>query len=112
MLSVIELFVFKQKTAYWMRISDWSSDVCSSDLWQRHCRATGRHDRSVRRDGRDARPESARRDWRRRFACPPAASRWSDRKRVVEGTSVSVRVDLGVCRSLRKKHTILTSLDP
>src|SRR3546814_7523632 len=28
-------FVFKQKTAYEMRISDWSSDVCSSDLlWQ------------------------------------------------------------------------------
>src|SRR3546814_5912913 len=27
-------FVFKQKTAYGMRISDWSSDVCSSDLLQ------------------------------------------------------------------------------
>src|SRR3546814_13803054 len=26
------IFVFKQKTAYEMRISDWSSDVCSSDL--------------------------------------------------------------------------------
>src|SRR3546814_8792226 len=26
------LFFFKQKTAYVMRISDWSSDVCSSDL--------------------------------------------------------------------------------
>src|SRR3546814_20826382 len=26
------MFVFKQKTAYVMRISDWSSDVCSSDL--------------------------------------------------------------------------------
>src|SRR3546814_10179921 len=25
-------FFFKQKTAYWMRISAWSSDVCSSDL--------------------------------------------------------------------------------
>src|SRR3546814_1781659 len=28
-------FVFKQKTAYEMRISDWSSDVCSSDLYSR-----------------------------------------------------------------------------
>src|SRR3546814_7556753 len=28
----IEFFFFKQKTAYEMRISDWSSDVCSSDL--------------------------------------------------------------------------------
>src|SRR3546814_12290909 len=27
-----EIFYFKQKTAYEMRISDWSSDVCSSDL--------------------------------------------------------------------------------
>src|SRR3546814_1352329 len=27
-------FFFKQKTAYEMRISDWSSDVCSSDLLQ------------------------------------------------------------------------------
>src|SRR3546814_3222417 len=29
-------FFFKQKTAYEMRISDWSSDVCSSDLQMRH----------------------------------------------------------------------------
>src|SRR3546814_1200210 len=29
-------FFFKQKTAYEMRISDWSSDVCSSDLYARH----------------------------------------------------------------------------
>src|SRR3546814_10072002 len=28
------MFFFKQKTAYEMRISDWSSDVCSSDLAQ------------------------------------------------------------------------------
>src|SRR3546814_13760384 len=29
------IFFFKQKTAYEMRISDWSSDVCSSDLADR-----------------------------------------------------------------------------
>src|SRR3546814_8001935 len=29
----VELFFFMQKTAYDMRISAWSSDVCSSDLW-------------------------------------------------------------------------------
>src|SRR3546814_2118886 len=29
---VLVCFFFKQKTAYEMRISDWSSDVCSSDL--------------------------------------------------------------------------------
>src|SRR3546814_8727538 len=31
-------FFFKQKTAYEMRISDWSSDVCSSDLSRRSAR--------------------------------------------------------------------------
>src|SRR3546814_2581397 len=30
--SFLFFFFFKQKTAYEMRISDWSSDVCSSDL--------------------------------------------------------------------------------
>src|SRR3546814_5986116 len=46
-------FFFKQKTAYEMRISDWSSDVCSSDLhgqhrlrYRRRCRAP-REDRAV-----------------------------------------------------------------
>src|SRR3546814_8879520 len=29
---IVFFFFFKQKTAYEMRISDWSSDVCSSDL--------------------------------------------------------------------------------
>src|SRR3546814_5930372 len=31
-IDVVVVFFFKQKTAYEMRISDWSSDVCSSDL--------------------------------------------------------------------------------
>src|SRR3546814_13045730 len=31
-IAVYCFFFFKQKTAYEMRISDWSSDVCSSDL--------------------------------------------------------------------------------
>src|SRR3546814_7573558 len=32
LLHLFCFFCFKQKTAYEMRISDWSSDVCSSDL--------------------------------------------------------------------------------
>src|SRR3546814_1347341 len=41
------IFFFKQKTAYEMRISDWSSDVCSSDLlepreWMLRARAPWR----------------------------------------------------------------------
>src|SRR3546814_7455579 len=39
---VLGLFFFKQKTAYEMRISDWSSDVCSSDLRARRGRGGGR----------------------------------------------------------------------
>src|SRR3546814_10112217 len=34
-VCVCLFFFFKQKTAYEMRISDWSSDVCSSDLPRR-----------------------------------------------------------------------------
>src|SRR3546814_3797037 len=50
MIYVFFFFFFKQKTAYEMRISDWSSDVCSSDLRQRI--ATGQvgvGDRQARR---------------------------------------------------------------
>src|SRR3546814_4782511 len=38
-------FFFKQKTAYEVRISDWSSDVCSSDLL-----ATGKSNLAIARD--------------------------------------------------------------
>src|SRR3546814_10777895 len=36
---LFSFFFFKQKTAYEMRISDWSSDVCSSDLAARQAEA-------------------------------------------------------------------------
>src|SRR3546814_1590626 len=36
-------FFFKQKTAYEMRISDWSSDVCSSDLAAHVAHGAERH---------------------------------------------------------------------
>src|SRR3546814_4498980 len=35
MFCVFFFFLFKQNTAYEIRISDWSSDVCSSDLFER-----------------------------------------------------------------------------
>src|SRR3546814_11150392 len=59
-------FFFKQKTAYEMRISDWSSDVCSSDLvgarqhrCQREARIAERFDilERMNRDVDDARVE-------------------------------------------------------
>src|SRR3546814_11085929 len=43
------LFFFKHKTAYVMRISDWSSDVCSSDLSTRPARSA--RDESARPPG-------------------------------------------------------------
>src|SRR3546814_16511313 len=49
---VFLFFFFKQKTAYEMRISDWSSDVCSSDLHARHYRRERRllHRQDLLRD--------------------------------------------------------------
>src|SRR3546814_8438303 len=38
LLNFVLSFFFKQKTAYEMRISDWSSDVCSSDLYPHFAR--------------------------------------------------------------------------
>src|SRR3546814_14408881 len=98
--AFIVFFFFKQKTAYEMRISDWSSDVCSSDLrryrpgeWRQ---GRGRQHRQWRhrRRQRRPRPRHRGRQWRR----PPG-----DRKSVVSGKSVSVRVDLGGRRIIKKK---------
>src|SRR3546814_5523290 len=44
MLTDLFFFFFKQKTAYEMRISDWSSDVCSSDLLDQRLHRAGRED--------------------------------------------------------------------
>src|SRR3546814_1259360 len=51
MLNLFYFFFFKQKTAYEMRISDWSSDVCSSDLRKRDI---GVLHKSLQRHGYDA----------------------------------------------------------
>src|SRR3546814_3485252 len=37
MVMIVFFFFVKQKTAYEIRISDWSSDLCSSDLECLHC---------------------------------------------------------------------------
>src|SRR3546814_1715116 len=55
-------FFFKQKTAYEMRISDWSSDVCSSDLPDRQEPWAGKDGRACRR----TRPRPRRRPVLRR----------------------------------------------
>src|SRR3546814_16956932 len=100
-----------------MRISDWSSDVCSSDLLpaRRSARAYDAPPRGRARrqhDPRDARRRSARARLGgnlsllalcKLYQRPPARR---DRKSVVEGKRVSVRVDLGGGRIFKKKKTI------
>src|SRR3546814_16013217 len=94
------LFFFKQKTAYEMRISDWSSDVCSSDLnlnrWYLRldfgCGFQAAH-------VRDFDSPSRRSLGNQRQRLRPSR----DRKSVVSGKSVSVRVDLGGRRIIKKK---------
>src|SRR3546814_4160010 len=64
-------FFFKQKTAYEMRISDWSSDVCSSDL------PSPFHPRRRADEGRmAARPHEAAREREARKLAVAKSERW------------------------------------
>src|SRR3546814_10917066 len=90
-LEGLSIFFFEQKTAYEMRIGDWSSGVCSSDLIRVH--TAGRMDSYVgllmQHGGGFI-----------------SLAKGKDRKRVVLGTSVSVRVDLGGRLIIQKKKTL------
>src|SRR3546814_17709015 len=83
-------FFFKQKTAYEMRISDWSSDVCSSDL------------RAARSASASAKRKSTGSQVSSENAVGSCARKRSEERRV--GKSVSVRVDLGGRRIIKKKN--------
>src|SRR3546814_20743029 len=121
-------FFFKQKTAYEMRISDWSSDVCSSDLAdQRRALDRGGHLAVLDQVGLRGREhelaagdvdlaaaeidgvEAAlhRGDDLIRLAVAAqhvgVGHARQDRKSVVSGKSVYVRVDLGGRRFITKK---------
>src|SRR3546814_12606837 len=125
LFSLCVLFFFKQKTAYEMRISDWSSDVCSSDL-----RASGlktavcgffailrASDRiAPRAKASEGNCEAAGFSSTACVTSPGVtllhiirnrqAGRivHRDRKSVGKGESVSVRVDLGGRRLIKKKR--------
>src|SRR3546814_18164948 len=109
----IYFFFFKQKTAYDMRISDWSSDVCSSDLRNRYAaptfstRAISRA--MVRSSGMAGPAPPPRRARQGSAASATAASPKRDRKRVGSGQSVAVPVDLGGRRVFKQKNTLLYS---
>src|SRR3546814_4981839 len=76
-------FFFKQKTAYEMRISDWSSDVCSSDLPKtdeaRTLFGLSKADRKSRSHIKKGRPEGRRSEERRvgKECVSTCRSRWS-----------------------------------
>src|SRR3546814_13250089 len=95
---VCVVFFFKQKTAYEMRISDWSSDVCSSDLPSR----SSFHSVSI------TSPFDSWLSMNQGFCLLGIAKiqncQSRDRKSVVEGKSVSVRVALGGRRIIKKKN--------
>src|SRR3546814_16580186 len=105
-----------------MRISDWSSDVCSSDL--QHRGADRRQQAHAALDAPADLSAVQQVDWMERVegvdlhagtavdipaeALLEDAVAQADRKSVVSGKSGSVRVDLGGCRPIKKKITIYT----
>src|SRR3546814_14493401 len=130
--SLLLFFFFKQKTAYEMRISDWSSDVCSSEssraagrrrgdhrppdragLLRVECRPIVMHRAAARAcgRGRPPGPEPGDRLGPARYGQAAVRQRRQglrgtcgrDRKSGVEGKRVTVRVDLGVGRNIKKK---------
>src|SRR3546814_14399692 len=101
-----------------MRISDWSSDVCSSDLRsgrilfldiRKNLALIGlitKTDKVISEPLFINKPLDSRRLLYGQIRYPQAAARFQDRKSVVSGKSVSVRVDLGGRRIIKKKKTI------
>src|SRR3546814_17180542 len=128
-------FFFKQKTAYEMRISDWSSDVCSSDLLEVLVRSARPPEPGVvgdvqqplrpgtvvargpaREDCLVADERLERRHARQDHCLRPSTRgevaaafrellerQEGDRTSVGEGKRVSVRVDMGGSRIIKKK---------
>src|SRR3546814_3523244 len=113
---ILIVFFFKQKTAYEMRISDWSSDVCSSDLSNNCCVdivvLSVLLDSIVVADESIHLSAAGQGSWVvvvgsaiDRLLCARVlfGTKYTDRKSVVSGQSVSVRVDLGGRSIIKKK---------
>src|SRR3546814_15601533 len=114
-------FFFKQKTAYEMRISDWSSDVCSSDLPRPALMSMSWRGNLYRWDGRaGSRPVlgmflggAGLADYIlycRHKIYPLGLSNGlsQDRKSCVSGKKVSLRGDFGGRRSIKTTQTLIS----
>src|SRR3546814_19056660 len=99
-----------------MRISDWSSDVCSSDLGKREAileiwdRQAADNRINVRMNAEVKSIAGARGDFTVTLGDGSVMKAEKDRKSVVEGKSVSVRVDLGGRRIIKKKNKQLSQM--
>src|SRR3546814_18555470 len=112
------MFFFKQKTAYEMRISDWSSDVCSSDLLARKARIADQGkggeraehgaDRSAEDGNPGGHPYCVHQSLVRPHLPVPVKRKaapyrdQADRKSFVPGTILSVSVTFGGRRYINK----------
>src|SRR3546814_10460889 len=116
-------FFFKQKSAYEMRISDWSSDVCSSDLsaglavWRR-CRRHGGEpvaaDRALRRQRKAGRTDRAS-DAKQPSACgaergfarhdPVSWTRQLCQPRTCRAVDLGADVELRQAQARSEEHT-------
>src|SRR3546814_12200097 len=117
-------FFFKQRTAYGLRISDWSADVCSSDLVRVAAKAEEADQAVVIFIIAAAAGQcDRRRDVETRFAErgivaidplllgePQGARMAVDRQSVVQGTSVSVCVDFGGRRIMKKTNKPIVAM--
>src|SRR3546814_1649579 len=96
-MFMLFFFFFKQKTAYEMRISDWSSDVCSSDLGG--CEAPWGDDSDRTESARDFPPAD-------RPVAPTVSTKWSTeeaRDRVNEAEDVMDSADVRPGMTDRKR---------
>src|SRR3546814_18698409 len=114
---MVYIFLFKRKTAYELRISDWSSDGCASDPSSAPSSTRPTSPARRRPSGAGPSPCSASAASPPRSAPTASSARLgkrfavgryrADRKSAVKGTSVSVRVDLGGRRYIKKKKRLL-----
>src|SRR3546814_16040339 len=108
-------YFFKKKTAYELRISDWSSDVCSSDLAPAAPDIDDDEEEQphvvdeVPVPGGGFETEMLLRAEMTLIGAHAADDQEADRKSVGEGKRGSVRVDLGGRRTTKKNSRVLVN---